>query len=86
MFRLFLFRIIKGKNPFKPDTNHIHHIMIKKKSKLRTFLIIQACILINIVFFYFINNKLNALFLTIMSYLVLYLIFLKKGKKIEQIF
>ena len=83
MFRLFLFRIVKGKNPFKPDTNHIHHLMIKKLSKLKTFLIIQSCIIFNIVFFYFINNKLNALFLSIISYLSLYLIFFKKGKKIE---
>lgn len=28
--RVFILRIIKGKSPFKPDKNHIHHILYKK--------------------------------------------------------
>jgi UDP-GlcNAc:undecaprenyl-phosphate GlcNAc-1-phosphate transferase len=83
MFRLFVVRIFKGKNPFSPDRNHIHHLIQKKINKFQTFLIIQACILSNIVLFYMIENKLNILFLTILTYLILYIIFIKKGKKIE---
>ena len=83
MFRLFVVRIFKGKNPFSPDRNHIHHLIQKKINKFQTFLIIQVCILLNIVLFYIIENKLNILFLTILTYLIIYIIFIKKGKKIE---
>jgi UDP-GlcNAc:undecaprenyl-phosphate GlcNAc-1-phosphate transferase len=30
MLRLFITRIIKGYNPFHPDRNHIHHLLVKK--------------------------------------------------------
>ena len=83
MFRLFLVRIFQGKNPFNPDRNHIHHLIEKKFQKFKTFIIIQFCIMINIILFYFIENKLNVVILTILTYLVLYLIFTQKGKKIE---
>jgi hypothetical protein len=35
LFRLFFERIIKGKNPFFPDRNHIHHLLLKKMSYLK---------------------------------------------------
>lgn len=34
MFRLFCQRIIKKKNPFKGDLNHLHHLLIEKFSYL----------------------------------------------------
>ena len=83
MFRLFLVRIFYGKNPFSPDRNHIHHLIEKKFKKFKTFVIIQFCMLINIILFYVIENKLNVLILTILTYLLLYIIFSEKGKKIE---
>jgi len=83
MFRLFLVRIFYGKNPFSPDRNHIHHLIEKKFKKFKTFVIIQFYILVNIILFYIIENKLNVLILTILTYLVLYIIFTQKGKKIE---
>jgi UDP-GlcNAc:undecaprenyl-phosphate GlcNAc-1-phosphate transferase len=30
MLRLFIVRVIKGLNPFYPDRNHVHHLLIKK--------------------------------------------------------
>ena len=30
LLRLFFLRIYKGKNPFSPDRNHLHHILLKK--------------------------------------------------------
>ena len=29
MFELFIFRIVKGKNPFSADLNHIHHLILR---------------------------------------------------------
>ena len=83
MFRLFLFRIFNGKNPFSPDRNHIHHLIGNKFKKFKTFIIIQFFLLINIMLFYVIENKINVLILTILAYLILYKIFNQKGKKIE---
>ena len=45
MFRLFLYRIIRGRNPFSPDNEHIHHLLIKKMNYLQTFLTIQISIM-----------------------------------------
>ena len=36
LIRLTFFRLIKKKNPFYGDRNHIHHLMIKKYSLLIT--------------------------------------------------
>ena len=83
MFRLFLLRVFNGKNPFSPDRNHIHHLIGNKFKKFKTFKIIQFFLLINIILFYVIENKINVLILTILAYLILYKIFNQKGKKIE---
>ena len=83
MFRLFLLRVFNGKNPFSPDRNHIHHLIGNKFKKFKTFIIIQFFLLINIILFYVIENKINVLILTILAYLILYKIFNQKGKKIE---
>lgn len=43
LVRLFFFRIIRDKNPFVADKNHIHHILLKrykKNSKVQLILII----------------------------------------------
>ena len=81
MFRLFLFRIIKGKNPFKSDRNHIHHLILRKMSLIKTFLLIQFIIIINILLYYYFQNKLNILFLNLFSYIVLFLFFSQERKK-----
>ena len=85
MFRLFLLRIIKGKNPFKSDRNHIHHLVLRKMSLINTFLLIQFVIIINILFYYYFQNKLNILFLNLFSYIVLFLFFSQERKKIEAV-
>ena len=42
MFRLFLVRIKNRKNPFKGDLNHFHHIILKKYSYYKYFLLIHG--------------------------------------------
>jgi len=83
MFRLFLLRIFKGKNPFNSDRNHIHHLIHRKLNIFQTFLIIQICILFNIIIFYVFDNKLSVLFITISTYLFFYIFFIIKRKRIE---
>ena len=45
-------RIISNRNPFKPDNNHLHHIMIKKFNFSATLVLIQLLILLPITFYY----------------------------------
>ena len=81
MFRLFLLRISKGKNPFYSDRNHIHHLILKKFNSFQTFLIIQIFIISNLILFYIFDDKLNILLLNLFSYLMLFLIFFHKRKR-----
>ena len=59
MFRLFLFRIMKGRNPFKADNNHIHHILLKIfNDKTLSSLIIFVTNFLIIVGYYYVQSKL----------------------------
>ena len=46
--RVFSIRIFKGRSPFAPDRNHIHHLLLEKgfNHKYVTFF----CVLLNIIF------------------------------------
>tara|TARA_A100001388_G_scaffold276789_1_gene265590 strand:+ start:25 stop:1056 length:1032 start_codon:yes stop_codon:yes gene_type:complete len=85
MFRLFISRLISGKHPFKPDTNHIHHLIAEYFSKLVTFLTILIFIILSTLLYYFFQNKLNYIICYIIGYTIIitYLLKLKK-KKIEK--
>ena len=71
MLRLFVMRISKGKNPFYPDNQHIHHLYLKKFSNNLTFFIIQLHIFIPIILYYYL--KIQILFLICFS-LILYIL------------
>ena len=54
LIRLFVLRISKKQNPFKPDRNHLHHILFKKLNLINTNIIIQSLIIIpSLLGFYF---------------------------------
>lgn len=70
MFRLFVQRLIKKRNPFKGDLNHLHHIIKKKFGYF-------VAILINCSFFITLNTlrfffNFNTIFLLI-SFIIIYL-------------
>ena len=68
LIRLFIIRILKLKNPFKGDNNHIHHYLLRNFSTFRTFLIILISYFIPILFFLILNNSYISVFLTIIIY------------------
>tara|TARA_B100001093_G_scaffold336111_1_gene320980 strand:- start:10829 stop:11461 length:633 start_codon:yes stop_codon:yes gene_type:complete len=45
MIRLVFLRLMNNKNPFLPDRNHLHHILIDRYSLFKT-LIIYCCLII----------------------------------------
>ncbi len=80
MFRLFIERILKNKNPFKGDNNHIHHILFKNLGLLKTTIIIQFLIFISIVISYYYLNF--SLFLSLIIYIFILSIYKNKKNKI----
>ena len=51
LIRLFFFRIILGKHPFKGDKNHLHHLMIELFGTKKTLFFLTTIIIIPIVLF-----------------------------------
>ncbi len=71
LIRLFILRISKGKNPFTPDRNHLHHIMLRRFNLLESNLIIQSLIIVpSILGFY-----LGYTYIFLISQIVVYLYF-----------
>jgi len=69
MLRVFLLRLINGKNPFKPDRNHLHHLLLNYFCDRNVFLIIFIYNFLVIFLYYFINT-----IILFFSALALYLI------------
>jgi UDP-GlcNAc:undecaprenyl-phosphate GlcNAc-1-phosphate transferase len=65
MLRVFLIRLYKGRNPFKPDRSHFHHLLLNYFSSQNVFFIIFASIFLVILLYYFINPV--VLFFSIMA-------------------
>ncbi len=80
MFRLFIVRLISGHHPFKPDTNHIHHLMLRYFSKNTSFLLIFIYIISTILLYYTIDNK----FLYLIGYLFFYIVVITSLYKIKK--
>jgi len=78
MFRLFIFRLIKKKDPFSRDLNHLHHYMIKQFS-LNQSLIIYLLLFSSTNFLSFLNI-INPIAI-ILIYLVIYVYFIYFSKK-----
>lgn len=54
LLRLAIFRILNKKHPFKPDNNHLHHLLLNKYGYLFTLIFIQSIVIFaNILGLYF---------------------------------
>ena len=71
MLRLFVIRFIKGKSPFLPDKNHLHHLLLKKHNQFTVSLIIIMLTIIPYLIFILFLNNLNVLFLQFLFYFIL---------------
>ena len=78
LLRLTIFRLLKGKNPFYGDRNHIHHLLIKKYSLLPTNLILITLAIMPIIFFDIF--KLN-FYITLLFFLLIYFLLIFKNIK-----
>ena len=80
MFRLFLKRIYKGKNPFIADNNHFHHILLKKFSIGNTLIVYNSLIFFPWLFYYLYISLLPYLIITVLV-TYFYLLIPKKREK-----
>lgn len=78
LVRLTISRLLKGKNPFYGDRNHIHHLLIKKYSLLTTNLILSFLGITPIIFLNFL--KLN-FFIAISMFVIIYFFIIIRLKK-----
>ena len=79
MFRIFLKRIYNKKNPFRPDNDHFHHILIRKISISRVIIIYSSLIVLPW-FLYYMNVSL--LIYIIISTLLIFFFLIYIFKKI----
>ena len=83
MLRLFIYRILKKRNPFSADKKHLHHFMIENFNiRIAQFYIF----VINITpfCFYQFYESLYVIFVTIIGYILLYaLLFIKKTRNVN---
>lgn len=79
MFRLFIFRLLKRKNPFEADNSHIHHILLEKFTYPKTIMIIFLLINIPIILSIFDVSSFLIILIYLISYFFLTKNHLKKG-------
>lgn len=73
MLRLFITRILNNKNPFLPDNNHIHHLLLLliKNNNYVQFVIAMLTLLTISIYFIF-GNLFISVFVVIFFYLLLF--------------
>ena len=78
MFRLFIYRILKKRNPFSADQEHLHHYMIKNFNIRISQVLIFVLNIIPFCLYQF-YKSLYVIFVTIAAYTLIYiLLFIKK--------
>ena len=70
LLRLTIHRALKGRNPFSPDNQHIHHFLLTKQTYLFSFVYIQLLIIIPVLLFLLLGNVLLSILTSIILYLI----------------
>jgi UDP-N-acetylmuramyl pentapeptide phosphotransferase/UDP-N-acetylglucosamine-1-phosphate transferase len=82
LLRLAIVRMINKKHPFTADLNHLHHLLIKKFSLIKTNIIIQSLIIIPNILSLFGFSIIYLITLTLLVYIYLVTSFKFKITKI----
>ena len=78
LIRLTITRLLKGKNPFYGDKDHIHHLLIKRNSLIKTNLILAIITSLPIILF---KVLVLDFFLVFIFFLIIYGFIILKMKK-----
>ena len=71
LLRLFVYRILNKKNPFKPDKKHIHHLLIDKFGFIKTIFILFFLVVSPIIMSFYLANNLYIIIFFLIIYLML---------------
>lgn len=80
LIRVSFSRLLKGRNMFESDDNHIHHLLLKKFSFFYSTLLVQILIIFPIIFSFLTKNYIITCFISLAAYTAL-VIYLKKSVK-----
>jgi len=80
MLRLFVIRIISGKNPFEADRNHLHHLLLSKFSQNTSILILLILFFSPFFISYLIKNLSISIVSSVFMYSFTIFLFKKKNK------
>jgi|688.fasta_scaffold300038_1 UDP-GlcNAc:undecaprenyl-phosphate GlcNAc-1-phosphate transferase len=81
LIRVSFSRLIKGRNMFEADKNHIHHLLLKKFSFSHSTLCVQIVVIFPIIFAFLTKNYLAACFISLAAYTALFICLKKSVKK-----
>jgi len=81
LLRLAVKRIINRNHPFKPDNSHIHHLILKRESFVKTFLVIQLLLSLPYLIYFFFSNFFYSFFVSLIFYLSVVFIYSKEDRK-----
>jgi UDP-GlcNAc:undecaprenyl-phosphate GlcNAc-1-phosphate transferase len=79
LFRLFFVRIVNKKNPFFPDKNHIHHLLLKKFN----YIWVNFILFFLIIFSYFFYKIFTIQYLSIFFIIIIYFFLVYYFSKIK---
>ena len=80
MLRVFAIRLINKKNPFSPDRNHLHHLLLNRKFQLRTILLIHFILIATpIAMSKFLNISQISIILTFIFFYLIFVFYLTKN-------
>ena len=73
LIRLFISRILEKNNPFRPDKNHFHHLILNKFGLYKANIILFALIIFPYIIAKFLNMFLMMIILSIIFYIFIYM-------------
>jgi hypothetical protein len=80
LVRLAFTRLLNRKHPFKPDRNHIHHLVINNFSFIYSFFFMQVILIFPYLLFLILKNFILTFIIVLFTYIFL-IYFLKKNEK-----
>lgn len=80
LVRLAFARLLNRKHPFKPDRNHIHHLVINNFSFIYSFLLMQIILIFPYLLFLALKNFILTFIIVLFIY-IFFIYFLKKNEK-----
>jgi UDP-GlcNAc:undecaprenyl-phosphate GlcNAc-1-phosphate transferase len=71
LIRVSFLRLLKGRNMFSPDRNHLHHLLIKIYTPFKSVIITQFLIIIPVIFSLFTKQYLMSCLVSLLFYIII---------------